>query len=66
MPLDLEGEARRGLRRQLAMAGSNWPGRRQIRSRYFFFLCHFLMCAALLWNFFAVAVLHAPTESPCF
>jgi hypothetical protein len=33
---------------------------------FFFFLCHFLMCAALLWNFFAVAVLHAPTESPCF
>jgi hypothetical protein len=47
--------------------GVNHPGRRELacRGRYFFLRCHFLTCAALLWNFFAVAVLHAPTESPC-
>jgi hypothetical protein len=35
------------------------------RRSYFFLRCHFLTCAGLLWNFFAVAVLHAPIESPC-
>jgi hypothetical protein len=27
-------------------------------------LCHRFLCAARPWNFFAVAVLHDPTESP--
>jgi hypothetical protein len=29
-------------------------------------LWNFLVCAGLLWNFFANAVLQAPSESPCF
>ncbi len=37
---------------------------RRLACRRYLRLCQRFLCAALLWNFLAVAVLHEPTESP--